>query len=79
MNDAPTNPDVPPENARSRRVSGTITALWLVACLVLTAVLIPAVLRLPRWVEFEIVLGVWWVVWFAALTWFLFRGLRVTD
>ena len=79
MNDAPTNPDVPPDNARSRRVSGTITALWLVACLVLTAVLIPAVLRLPRWVEFEIVLGVWWVVWFVALTWFLFRGLRVTD
>jgi hypothetical protein len=82
MSEGRRSPDFPPAscgNARSRRVSGTFTALWLVACLVLTAVLIPAVLRLPRWVEFEIVLGVWWLVWFAVLTWFLHAGLRVAD
>jgi hypothetical protein len=36
-------------------------------------------LRLPRWIEFEIVLAVWWVVWFGALTGFLYNGFRVAD
>jgi hypothetical protein len=65
--------------ARLRRVSGRLAAAWLVVCLLLTAVLIPMALHLPRWVEFEIVLAVWWVVWFAVLTAFLYRGLRVSD
>jgi hypothetical protein len=51
----------------------------LVICLLLAVILIPMALRLPRWVEFEIVLGVWWFVWFAVLTCFLYRGLRVGD
>jgi hypothetical protein len=44
-----------------------------------TALLIPPVLKLPRWVEYEIVLGVWWVFWIGLLTYFLTRGFRVTD
>jgi hypothetical protein len=36
-------------------------------------------LRLPHWVEFEIVLAVWWAVWFGVLTKFLYSGLRVAD
>jgi hypothetical protein len=62
-----------------RRLSGKAAAAWLVVCLLLTAVLIPMALRLPRWIKFEIVLGVWWVVWFGVLTTFLYRGLRVAD
>jgi hypothetical protein len=65
--------------SRLRRVSGKVAAAWLVICLLLTAILIPMALRLPTWVKFEIVLGVWWVVWFAVLTGFLYRGLRVAD
>jgi hypothetical protein len=56
-----------------------MAAAWLVICLLLTAILIPMALRLPRWIEFEIVLLVWWVIWFAVLTGFLYRGLRVAD
>jgi hypothetical protein len=62
-----------------RRLSGKAAAAWLVVCFLLTAVLIPMALRLPHWVEYEIVLAVWWVVWFGVLTTFLYRGLRVAD
>jgi hypothetical protein len=81
MRDARTNLDVPYQSVRLtrlRRLSGKAAAAWLVVCL-LTAVLIPMALRLPRWLEFEIVLGVWWVVWFGVLTTFLYQGLRVAD
>jgi hypothetical protein len=69
----------PVDRARLRWVSGRVAAAWLVISLVLTAILIPMTVRLPRWVDFEIVLGVWWVVWFGVLTAFLYRGLRVAD
>ena len=50
---------------RLRRVSGKVAAAWLVICLFVTAVLIPMALRTPRlWIEFEIVLLVWWISWF---------------
>jgi hypothetical protein len=82
MSESPMSADVPPRpvgRARLRRVSGRLAAAWLVFCLLLTAILIPMALRIPRWIEFEIVLSVWWVVWLAMLTWFLFSGLRVAD
>lgn len=82
MIDAPMTSDLSPRpvgQARLRRVSGKVAAAWLVVCLLLTAVLIPMALRLPRWIEFEIVLVVWWVVWLSVLTGFLYRGLRVAD
>jgi hypothetical protein len=44
-----------------------------------TAILIPAVLKLPIWIEFEIVLSVWWGIWLAVLTALLYRGRRVAD
>jgi hypothetical protein len=64
---------------RLRRLSGKAAAAWLVVCLGLTAVLIPMVLRLPIWIDFEIVLAVWWVVWLGVLTAFLYSGSRVAD
>jgi hypothetical protein len=64
---------------RLPRLSGKAAAAWLVLCLLLPAVLIPAVVRLPVWVDVEIVLGVWWLVWFAVLTRLLYTGQRVSD
>ena len=50
---------------RLPRLSGKASAAWLIVCFGLTALLIPMVLRLPRWVEFELVLALWWAVWLA--------------
>lgn len=84
MTDFPTSPEATARPSLANRVrlprlSGKASAVWLVICFVLTAVLIPLVLRLPRWIEFEIVVGVWWVIWFAVLATILYRGQRVTD
>jgi hypothetical protein len=54
-------------------------AAWLVLCFVLTAVLIPMALRLPRWIEFELVLAAWSAIWLAVLTRILYTGQRVAD
>src|SRR5262245_38623364 len=67
------------KRVRLPRLSGKASAAWLVVCFGLTAFLIPMVLRLPRWVAFEIVLGVWWAVWLAVLTRLLYTGQRVAD
>jgi hypothetical protein len=68
-----------PNRLRLRRLSGKASAAWLIVCFVLTAVLIPMALRLPRWIEFEIVVAVWWAIWLAILTWLLYTGQRVAD
>ncbi len=73
----PSSPPVRP--TRLRRLSGKVAAAWLVVCLLLTALLIPMAVRLPLWVDFEIVLAVWWAVWFAVLTGLLHNGFRVAD
>ena len=67
------------KRVRLPRLSGRASAAWLVVCFVLTAVLIPMALRLPRWVEFEIVLAAWWAIWLAVLTRLLYAGQRVAD
>jgi hypothetical protein len=64
---------------RLPRLSGKASAAWLIVCFGLTAVLIPMALHLPRWVEFEIVLAVWWAIWLAVLGHLLYTGQRVTD
>ena len=40
-------------------------------CFAVSAVLIPVAAHLPHWVEFELVLAAWWVVWVIALSWLL--------
>ena len=67
------------KRVRLPRLSGKASAAWLAVCFGLTAALIPMVLRLPRWVEFEIVLVLWWVIWLAVLTRLLYTGQRVAD
>jgi hypothetical protein len=67
------------ESIRIPHVSGKASAAGLVACFALTAVLIPMAVRLPLWVDFEIVLAAWWVVWAAALGWLFYHGQPVAD
>jgi hypothetical protein len=85
MGDSPVSVDSPvrkpslAKRVRLPRLSGKASAAWLVVCFALTAVLIPIALRLPRWIEFEIVLAVWWSLWLIVLTRLLYTGQRVTD
>ncbi len=66
--------------ARLPLVSGKTSTAVLVACLVLTALLIlPLARRFPPWIDVEIVLGLWWLVWVMVLTRLLYSGSRVTD
>src|SRR5438552_5512143 len=61
-------------------VSGKTSAAVLLACFALTSLIIfPLKGWLPLWVDVEILLGVWWVVWMAALAHFLHSGRRITD
>jgi hypothetical protein len=64
---------------RLPHVSGKASAAWLVACFALTAALIPTAVRLPLWIDFEIVLAVWWLVWAGVLTRLLYLGWHVSD
>src|SRR5262249_16279934 len=52
---------------------------WLAIGFVLSAALVPMALHLPVWIDAEIVLTIWWAVWFAVLSRFLYTGTRVTD
>jgi len=79
MSDVQTAPEQSPAGPRPVRVSGRATAACVVGCLLVTALLIPALLRLPTWVEYEVVLCVWWAVWLATLTWLLYTRKRLTD
>jgi len=65
--------------AASPRLSGSATALVVVASLAASAVLLPASLKLPRWVEAELVLALWWVIVAATLAVLLYRGFRLRD
>lgn len=81
----PASEIVPVERRRLARrlalpaVSGKASVAVLVVCFALTAVLIPTALKLPRWVEFELVLAAWWLVWAGSLSLLLYRGARLAD
>ncbi len=61
------------------QVSGATTALVLIAAFATSAVLLPFGLHLPRWIEAEIVIGVWWAVMTGMLSVLLYRGYRLRD
>lgn len=65
--------------AAAPRVSGQATALVVGASLVASAVLLPASLKLPRWLEAELVLALWWVILLGVLSVLLYRGFRIRD
>jgi len=61
------------------KVSRKPIVLLVSLCLIVSAVLIPVALKLPRWVEIELVLGAWWLVWVIAMVVLLYRGHAVDD
>lgn len=61
------------------RVSGTTTALVVGSAFLVSGVLLPTALKLPRWIETELVLVAWWVVLSTVLTFLLHRGYRLAD
>ena len=60
-------------------VSAAMTGVVVGSALVMTATLVPALLRLPLWTEVELVLAGWWLVWTIALATLLYRGWRVAQ
>jgi hypothetical protein len=64
---------------RLPNVSGKASAAWLVVCFALTAALIPMAVRLPLWIDFEIVVGVWWLIWVVVLGRLFYLGKQISD
>jgi hypothetical protein len=60
-------------------ISGAAAALLVLVVLALTAGLIPAVLRFSAFVEWQLTIGAWWLVWSATFGTLLFRGWRVAQ
>src|SRR5437899_1630165 len=69
--------------ARSVRlpvVSGKLSALVLVACFALTAVIFfPLARGIDPWIRFDVVLLLWWMIWLLTLTMLLYSGNRISD
>ena len=61
------------------RVSRKVLVGVVCLCLALAATLLPVSLHLQKWVEAELVLFAWWVVWVCLLAWLLYRGHDVDD
>lgn len=61
------------------RVSGTLTALAVAVPFVVAAILFPKLMKLQAWVEAEVVLAVWWLVFASVLAVLLYRGYRLKD
>jgi hypothetical protein len=76
-----------PYRARARRVllavspkvSGRLTAMIVGACLIGAAALLPTALKLPRWIEAELVLALWWLIVSTTLSVLLYRDFRLSD
>lgn len=67
------------DRLRLPRLSGRVSAGMLILCFFVTGLLIPMSLHLAPWIEIEIVLGTWWVIWFLVLSYLLAAGQRVTH
>lgn len=82
-------PDIRARRAERRRrvvqavklplFSGKASALVLIGCFLVPALLVPLVLRWPWWIDAALVVGCWWLTWVVALTIVLYRGHKVTD
>jgi len=60
-------------------LSGQMTVLVTVMLMTLVAGVVPRILALPRWLEWELVIGGWWGIWTAIFAVLLFRGWRIAD
>lgn len=82
------DPEIPPPGARPRLlqrarlplVSGKASAAILLLCLGATALwIVPLARRFSPWIDVEIVLGLWWIVWAVTLVRLLYSGRRLSD
>jgi hypothetical protein len=64
---------------RLPRLSGWVSALVMLLCLVLTAVLVPLRFKLAGWIEAELVVAGWWLTWGTALTFLCYHHALVED
>jgi hypothetical protein len=60
-------------------VSRKPLVLAIAVCLLLSGVIIPVGAHLPKWIEAEIVIAAWWLIWILTLTALLYQGHRVDD
>jgi hypothetical protein len=60
-------------------LSGKLSAAVLIGCFLVTAALIPIVLRKDPWLDAELVVGSWWLIWIIALSMCLYHGHKVSD
>ncbi len=60
-------------------VSGRATVAVLIGCMAVVAAALPRWLRLSPWIETEVVLGAWWLLWTVVLSTLLHRGWRLSD
>jgi len=65
--------------ARLPGVSGVWSAIALLLLLVAVAVILPLALHRSAWVEAEIVVAAWFVIWTAVLTWLGYTGRTVEQ
>jgi len=65
--------------ARLPGVSGRWSAIFLLVLFVAVAVVLPLALHRSAWVEAEIVVAAWFVIWTAILTWLGYSGRTVDD
>jgi hypothetical protein len=61
------------------RTSARTTAIVAFVALVTTAALVPLPLHLPKWIEAEIVLVLWWLIGIVAIAWVLWRGRSIAQ
>jgi hypothetical protein len=62
------------------KVSGKGSVLVLVLCFAASAfIVLPLAWKKPVWIEVEVVLAAWWVVWAVFLSILLHRGWHVSD
>jgi len=61
-------------------VSGKMSAALLALCFGFTSVLIvPLIGKFPPWIDFEILMAAWWIVWVITLSYMLYSGSQVSD
>jgi hypothetical protein len=61
------------------RVSGKAMAAALILCFLMTALLVPVILRKEAWIDAEIIVGTWWLIWVCVLAGMLYQGHKVSD
>ncbi|MEQ1932260.1 MAG: hypothetical protein ABL962_00070 [Fimbriimonadaceae bacterium] len=64
---------------RKLPVSRKPLALTVLLCLGGWVLVFSVAVRLPRWLEAEIILGIWWGTWVWILSWMLYQGHQVDD